>query len=500
MRRKIVLLSALGALAFALLAPLAQGADRIYWASYDTGKVYWSNLDGSGGVQELNAAGAVISPSGNGYGGAIDPVTQRYFWTNQTDAKINWAALDGSGGGVLPTGAASVSSPLGVSVDPVARRAYWSNENGSIAFANLDGSGGQNLPTTGATVATPMGTTVFPASGRVYWSSWGFLSYSISYAATDGSGGKTLGIAGATVDTPFGIAIDAARQRLYWANDNPGIISVANLDGSNASDIDRRGLEMKGPYGIALDPDAGVVYAANTASNTLTELRVNGTGGAALPIALPKNSGVNFPVVYKGPSAVSAPTVLAQQPPLPKRKGKGKPAPLPKLRGSRLTCQAGTWKPDLPEARLYQAPSSVALAWTRDGVAVGPVAGALTAGQVGNYRCRASGTNVAGSSAATSGPVAVFATGKAKRNEAKGTALLTVLLPAEAGQLTLGGKGFKPVAKQAAGKATVLVKPQGKKQAKLAERGELKVVVKLTYTPPDGPPASLRTRLKLVQD
>ena len=500
--RKLALLSVLCALAAALVAPSAQGADRIYWTSFNAGKVYWSNLDGSGGVHELNAAGATISPMGYGMGGAIDPVQQRYYWANQTDGVINWAALDGSGGGVLPTGAGTVSGPIGVSVDPVGRRAYWANESGSIAYANLDGSGGQKLATPGASVSSPTGTTVFPASGRVYWTNWGFLSYWISYAAIDGSGGQTLNITGATVDTPFGIAIDAAKQRLYWANDNPGIISVANLDGSNAADIDRRGLEMKGPYGIALDPEAGVAYTANFAGNNLTGLRVDGSGGATVPIVLPKESGPDFPVIYKDPKPLSSPTVKAQAAPVPKPKGKAKrkPAPLPKLVGSQLGCAAGAWRPDLVEARLYQAPTSVALAWTRDGAEVGPVAGTLRAGQVGNFRCRATGANVAGAASATSGAVAIFAPGKVKLNEEKGVARLTVRLPAEKGKLALGGKGFKAVSREGSGEVTVLVKPQGAKKAKLAEQGKLKAVVKLTYTPPDGPAATLRKRLTLKQD
>ncbi|HEX3241099.1 MAG TPA: YncE family protein [Solirubrobacterales bacterium] len=500
---KIVLVSALCALAFALVVASALGADRIYWTSFNDGKVHWSNLDGSGGVQELNSTGAVISPMGYGMGGAIDPVQGRYYWTNQTDGVINWAALDGSGGGVLPTGAGTVSGPIGVSVDPVGRRAYWANENGSIAYANLDGSGGQKLATPGASVSSPTGTTVFPASGRVYWTNWGFIGGdSIAYANLDGSGGQTLNITGATVDTPFGIAIDAAKQRLYWANDNPGIISVANLDGSNAVDVDRRGLEMKGPYGLALDPEAGVAYTANFAGNDLTGLRVDGSGGARVPIVLPKESGPDFPVIYKDPRSVAPPTIVSRPRlvPKPKGKAKGKPAPLPKLLGAGLTCEGGAWQPDLVEARLYRAPTSVAFAWTKDGATIGSVAGALRAGQVGNYRCRATGSNVAGSTSATSGAVAIFATGKAKQNLRKGTVLLTVLLPVEPGRLTLGGKGFKAVSKQAAGKVMVLVKPKGAKKAKLAEQGTLKAIVKLTYAPSDGPAATLRKRLTLKQD
>ena len=150
------------------LVGTAQGADRIYWTSFDSGKVEWANLDGSGGTHELNATGVTIVESGGygyGMGGAIDPVQQRYYWANQAGSKIVWANLDDSGGGELPTGAATVSSPDGISVDPVGRRVYWSNSGDKISYANLDGSGGGDLATGSASVSSPHGTTVFPALG-----------------------------------------------------------------------------------------------------------------------------------------------------------------------------------------------------------------------------------------------------------------------------------------------------------------------------------------------
>jgi hypothetical protein len=84
-----------------------------------------------------------------------------------------------------------------------------------------------------------------------------------------------------------------------------------------------------------------------------------------------------------------------------------------------------------------------------------------------------------------------------KRNKAKGTAQLTIELPAETGPLKLAAKGFKSVSKQAAGKVTVPVKPKGAKKARLADTGKLKAVVKLSYTPPGGPTATLRKRVTL---
>jgi DNA-binding beta-propeller fold protein YncE len=505
-RSSVIPLLLLAVLAAAVWAPSAGAADRIYWTSFDSGTIQWANLDGSGGIHELNPGAATISPDGYGLGGAIDPIQGRYYWANQQQGRIDWASLDGSGGGDLATGSATIKGPSGVSVDPVGRRVYWANQSeGSISFANLDGSGGANLNTGTASVEDPIATTVFPAAGRIYWTNFGiFISKgSIASASTAGGSGQTLTVTGSgTVEYPFGLAIDAAANHLYWANDNPGTISSADLDGGNSSDIDRRGLEMSGTYGVAFDPEAGRVYTALFAGNALAYLNVNGGGGMELPVDLPKESGPNFPVLYLEPRPIAAPTLTEQGPPVPRFKRKRKrPSPLPKLIGSTLTCQDGGWKPDLVEARLYRAPTSVAFSWTRDGAevpgAAGDVLSAGQVGQVGDYRCRVSAANAAGTTTQTSAPVAIFSTGKAKLNKKRGTAKLTVLLPAEPGRLALAAKGFRAVSKNASGRAVVLVKAKGARKKKLKRRGKLRAVLKLTYTPADGAPATLRRRITL---
>lgn len=86
---------------------------------------------------------------------------------------------------------------------------------------------------------------------------------------------------------------------------------------------------------------------------------------------------------------------------------------------------------------------------------------------------------------------------QAQAEQEKGTALLTVLLPAEKGNVTLAAKGFKGVSKEASGTVLLAVKPKGTKKARLAAKKKLTAVLTLTYTPPGGPSASLRTRVTL---
>ena len=84
-------------------------------------------------------------------------------------------------------------------------------------------------------------------------------------------------------------------------------------------------------------------------------------------------------------------------------------------------------------------------------------------------------------------PPCPFTIGKAKRNKRKGTAKLTVTVPA-GGQVSLFGKTVKPKAATTIEASTLQlkIKAKGKAKRKLKERGKAKVRPKVTYTPPAG--------------
>jgi hypothetical protein len=468
----------------------AHAADRVYWATFVKDTISFANLDGSGGTSDLNTTGATVDEP---IGLAIDPVGGRVYWANHTGGKISSASLDGSGGEDLKTGAATVSGPIGVAIDVVARRVYWANESGKISYANLDGSGGADLNTGAASLANPAGIAVNPAGGRVYWSNFGGIGGdSIAYANLDGSGGATLPIAGATLDTPLGVAIDTAAGRIYWANDNPGVISYANLDGSGSADLDVSGLAVGNPYGLAIDPDAGRVYWGNTTGDTIPFARLDGTGGATVPIAVEKGSGVNFPALLETPRGTGKPGFTRTR--LVRKALKSRSPE--RFTAVRLSCTPGTWAPDLVESFLYRAPLSTSTQWTMDGRDLPAASEPFTVTEVGNYRCRETATNRAGSASQLSPVAALFKVGRAKLNRRKGIARLPVELPA-GGVLTLAGRGVVGRETQAAGKRKLRVKPRGKKKARLASKGRVKVKVKLTFTPTDGPPVSQRVPIAL---
>ena len=76
--------------------------------------------------------------------------------------------------------------------------------------------------------------------------------------------------------------------------------------------------------------------------------------------------------------------------------------------GAALTCSQGSWLPDLLGSFLYRVPQSFAYAWTRNGAAIpGAGANSYRAFASGDYRCRVTASNPAGSASQTSAVHAV---------------------------------------------------------------------------------------------
>ena len=379
----------------ASIASAAQAGDRVYFVNGN--KISFANADGSGGG-DLDTSGASVSGP---FGVAIDLAAARIYWANSAVDSISFARLDGTGGGAnLSTAGATLSDPQGVAIDPGARRIYWASNGGQkISFANLDGSGGADLNTAGATVNRPVGVAIDPAAGRIYWASSG--GQKISFANLDGSGGADLDTTGANVGGPRGVALDVAAGRIYWAA-GESAISFASLSGGGGGAVSTAGATVNGPLGVAIDPAAGRIYWANQSSGELgveTRLsfaRLNGSGRGDLNTTGVASGGSKvFPVLLNATTAAGAPAITGGSEP-----------------GSVLSCSQGSWAPDLVAAFLYRAPQSFSYQWSRGGSDIaGAVGSSYTADAPGDYRCAATGSNVAGGMTRTSGPHSVAVAG-----------------------------------------------------------------------------------------
>ena len=146
-----------------------------YWTN-SRGRIQRANLDGSGiqnVVQDLSAPTDIVVSNGFIYwtegGNSIRRVSisgqkiaqdiaanlgtvgglavggGKVYWTEKTGKRggtINSANADGTGATVL---ASVLAAPMGISVDTVGSKLYWTNARGRVQRANLDGSGITNV-------------------------------------------------------------------------------------------------------------------------------------------------------------------------------------------------------------------------------------------------------------------------------------------------------------------------------------------------------------------
>ncbi len=380
-------------------ASSARAANRVYWDNFNGTGIASANLDGSGGG-DLNLTGRTTTNAP--FGLAVDSTTGRIYWVADGDfghGIFSFANLDSSGGAgdlnVTGTGdTTNNAEPGGAAIDPIARRLYWADTNANkISWAALDGSGGHDLTTPGVTVSKPMGLAVDPALGKVYWAEFGATN-KIAFAKLDGSGGGELNTTGASpLSDPEGVAIDAANGKLYWANSAANKISFANLDntGGGGDLTIPAGATVNGPEGVAIDAAAGKIYWANgapgsTDANMIAWAKLDGSGGGDLQTNGATAGSSSFPVLVESPAGTGAPAITGGT-----------------AIGSVLTCRSASWAADLPGEFLYHAPQSTAFQWTLAGKDIaGATASTLTAFIPGAYGCRATATNVAGTTAQTS--------------------------------------------------------------------------------------------------
>jgi len=390
--RTLCLSAVVGALALCcgLLPATALGADSVYWGDLANNRVSFANLDGTGPVSNLAVgAGVVQGP----FGVAIDASAGRIFWANSDAQAIDFANLDGSDVHELRTGNAPVAFPVGIAVDPVAGLVWWANaDDNSIAFAKEDNSNvGDKLKTGAATVSGPAGIAVDPAAGLVYWANRALNQHSIAFAKTDNSNvGQNLKTGNAPVTDPFGIALDPVAGRVYWANNGANTIAWANADNSDVGDRLMTGdATVSAPLGVAVDPAAGRIYWGNAGVEPRISFATpDGTGRDLIKDSNP--GGASFPVLLLAPSPAGTPAIA------------GAAAPL-----AVLSCSTGKWAPDLVGSYLYRAPQSFSYQWSRNGADIpGATQGSVASDPAGgDYRCRVTATNHAGSAAETSAAV-----------------------------------------------------------------------------------------------
>lgn len=210
----------------------------------------------------------------------------------------------------------NMTEVLGVVVDTVHRKIYWTNNPATgpavIERANLDGSGREALNIPGLTYLTDI--TIDYISGKLLWVDLG--AQKIMRANFDGSNPQTLRDGA----KPMGVMVNCTFNKIYWseqhANPGGGKIFRMELDGSQQEEVikydgkpvklatdcfdnkiywtdetnkavyasDPGGLKVETllefagtqrPYGIAADQDAGIVYWTDYLNDLVSAVYIN---------------------------------------------------------------------------------------------------------------------------------------------------------------------------------------------------------------------------------
>jgi len=130
---------------------------------------------------------------------------------------------------------------------------------------------------------------------------------------------------------------------------------------------------------------AGKLYWASFFDGTIRTGNADGSGAASTVL-----QGEDLPDL---PALLQAPQPSGQAPAISGGAGLG----------DALSCSSGGWMPDLQSASLYRAPRTFAYAWQLDGIDIpGATTSSFVFTQPGDYTCRVTATNQAGSSSQTS--------------------------------------------------------------------------------------------------
>jgi hypothetical protein len=405
-QRQIAMVSATIALALMALLALAghaRAAELVYWNNYsaEPQTITAANGDGSAGGL-LNLTGTTLEdPEGM----AIDTVTGRLFVASSNGGggvgQILAANLNGSGAAVFTAPGAPVDEPYGVVIDPATRMIYWANDgagdgnNGSIAWAKLDGSAGGVLNTAGTTVANPYKIGLDPVNGRVYWGNHPEGGPdTIAYANVNNTGGGTLSLS-KEPESIYAFAIDSGAGRLYWSEGNQDRFAYTGLLGGTVNTLDTSGALVDSSYGFAVDPTLNRISWPNYSNgddpvNGLGFASLSGGGGGNFTPTAPFDGPQDL-IVLKSPTGTAVPAIA--------RNAKNRAA---------LSCSTGSWAADFAGGFVYQAPTTYAHQWLRNGA---PIAGAtaptFTAKSVGSYTCTVTAANQAGAAAQISAPAKV---------------------------------------------------------------------------------------------
>lgn len=390
-------------------------------------------------------------------------------------------------GSPIPVG----ENPWGIGFTPDGKSAYVTNESdGTVSV--IDTGTRQTVGSPITVGEGPINLTISPDGKFVYVANEDDGTISVIDTATNQVVGSPIPVG----ESPWSLALTPNGARLYVSNYADNDVSV--IDTASRQALGSPIPTGEQPYELAATPDGKTVYVTNYESG--------GTGGSVTVIDTASNqASTTFPVTGgpwqlaiapdQSPIASFATGTTKKDPLNFFFSGLGSTDPDGTIASYNWNFGDGTAAPNggpTPSHKYAKAGTY-------------PVSLTL----VDNEGC--SGMVFTGRTAHCNGPgpltqlVTVkapnnFKFGKLKRNVRKGTAKLTIKVPA-AGKLVLSGKQVKPAKRNAkkAGKVTLNIRPKPKAKKQLAENGSAKVRVKVKFRPTGGTPKTKSKTLKLIQ-
>jgi len=368
--------AAAGVMALGALLPATAGADDIIWSRESgTDSIRVGTVLGTG-------ASTLFADGGRPCGIAADPAAGKVYWANWDGGEIRVASLNG-------TGTASTLFPAsgghlcGVAVDPAAGKIYWANfDTNQIRVGNLNGTGTASTLFADPAGSAPSGVAIDPANNKIYWTNQ--FSDEVRAGNLDGSGTAQTLFSGE--DNPIGVTANPAAGKIYWTDLNSGQVRVGPLGGSTVGPAQTLFSGENSPSGPAIDPTTNKIYWTSFFGG---QVRVGPVGGSAVGAAqtLFGNEGASlFAALVKAPVNTGRPAISGGAKTL-----------------RELSCQNGTWAPDLLASFLFRAPTTYAYQWQVNGSNIPTAIGrTYTPNLAGDYTCTVTAANRAGSTSQTS--------------------------------------------------------------------------------------------------
>jgi YVTN family beta-propeller protein len=390
-------------------------------------------------------------------------------------------------GAPIPVG----GGPLGLVFSPDGKAAYVANyedDNVSVIDTATRQVVGSPIP-----VGDEPSTVVVSPDGKTLYVN---NEEDGTVSAIDTATNQVVGSPIPVGEDPWGLALSPDGARLYVANTNDDTVSV--IDTATRQVVGGPISVDDEPYELAVTPDGKSVYVANYGAVDGVTVISTQTNQVSTTVPVPGGPWQVAIVPDQSPVASFATGTTKKDPLNLFFSGLGSTDPDGSVArydwsfGDGVTAANGGPAPThkYAKAGIY----SVGLTVTdNEGCSVNMVFTGRTAHCSGN-------SGAAQTQAITVKAPNNFKFGKLKRNVRKGTAKLTVRVPA-AGKLIVSGKKVRKAQRSAkkAGKVVLNIRPKPKAKKQLAKKGSAKVRIKVKFRPTGGTPRTKGKTLKLIQ-